>query len=402
MTMKYEFDKVISRKGTNALSADGYRDYLFGEYEVLNLPFSDDELLQMWVADMMFETAPEILAAVKKRLEHGILGYTIVADPDYVQSFVNWTQTKYNWKCAQEHIVTTQGVIPALYGMIGQLCKPDEKVLVLTPSYAFFKHAADHNEIELVTSDLIKKDGRYFMDFEDIRHKAQDEKVRMGILCNPHNPTGQIWTNEELLQFGEICLENGLTILSDEVHCDLLRAGETFTPLAKLFPDSDQIVTCMSPSKTFNLAGLMFANMVIPNADMRNRWKEDHIPVVNPLSLAANHAAYSNGQDWLDELLPYLDRNFEFLDNYLKQHLPEAKFRIPAATYLAWVDVSAYFSEETDLTYFFAKNAGVLLEGGKMFVANAEGHIRLNLACPIAVLEEGLTRIAAAIKQQKK
>ncbi len=395
--MKYNFDKVVNRKGTHALSVEGFREYLFGEYQQLELPFTDDELIHMWVADMLFETAPEIIDALKKRLDHGILGYSFVSDNQFSKAFTAWTSSRYQWQCHPEHMVTTQGVVPALYDMVGQLCNPGDKVLILTPSYAFFKHAADYNGIELVTSDLILKNGRYVMDFEDIETKARDEKVTLSIFCSPHNPTGRLWDAEELRQFGSICLKNGLNIISDEVHCDLLRRGKTFTPLAKLFPDSDQIITCMSASKAFNLAGLMFATMIIPNEAERNAWNKTHLPVVNPLSLIATQAAYTSGQAWLNELTDYLDDNFDFLDKYLAQHLPKVVFRVPESTYLAWIDVSAYFPDEMDLTYFFARHAGVMLEGGKMFVANADGYIRLNIACPKSILEAGLNRIVQAV-----
>jgi cystathionine beta-lyase len=189
-------------------------------------------------------------------------------------------------------------------------------------------------------------------------------------------------------------------IISDEIHCDLLRSGKKFTPLAKLFPESDQIITCMAPSKTFNLAGFMLANIIIPNDDLRKTWKEKQLPIENPLSIVAAQTAYSEGQNWLSKLTIYLDANFIFLQKYLQTNLPKAIFHIPDSTYLAWVDVGAYFQKNENLTLFFANQAGVLLEGGNMFVANSDGYIRLNLACPKARLEEGLIRIAKAINDR--
>ncbi|MEL6943585.1 MAG: aminotransferase class I/II-fold pyridoxal phosphate-dependent enzyme, partial [Bacteroidota bacterium] len=205
-------------------------------------------------------------------------------------------------------------------------------------------------------------------------------------------------SDEELKKLGEICLENEVSIIADEIHCDLLRKNKQFTPLAKLFPDNDQIITCMAPSKTFNLAGFMFANIIIPDEKIRIHWQERNLPVVNPLSVVAAEAAYAKGATWLAALTDYLDDNFIFLDNFLKMHLPKAKFHIPDATYLAWVDLSAYFPKGENLTLFFANQAGVILEGGNMFVSNADGFIRLNLACPKAKLEEGLIRIAEVLR----
>lgn len=394
---KYNFDKIINRQGSNAMGVDGFRDYLFDENDQLNFPCEDHEFISMWVADMEFATSPDILNAIKKRVDHGILGYSKIFDTKYKESFIQWTKSKYGYAFNKEHIVASQGVLPALYDLIEYLCEPGEKALTMTPSYAFFKHAMDYNSRELVITDLICNDGEYDMDLEDIRKKTSDEKVTLCIFCNPHNPTGRLWTEAELKELGKICFENNVVIISDEIHCDLLRKGRVFTPLEKLFPESDYIVTCMAPSKTFNLAGIMLANIVIPNDNLRDKWNEKHPFFENPLSIAAAQAAYTHGKGWLNELTDYLDDNFEFLCDYLEKHLPKAKFRIPDSTYLAWINVGAYFPKNQNLTLFFANNSGVLLEGGHMFVSNANGYIRLNVACPRSRLEEGLSRISKAI-----
>jgi len=396
--MNYNFDKIINRQGTNAMSEEGYEMYLFENEDGLDIKYKEEDIIKMWVADMAFETSPAIIEAIKKRLEVAIFGYTKISDPKHVNAFLHWTKSRYGWEFNKEHLVHSQGVIPVLFDIMEYICKPNDQVLIMTPSYAFFKHAADHNNIELITSELIYKDGQYEIDFEDFKQKTADERVSLFILCSPHNPTGRVWKEEELQQLGEICLENNVMIISDEIHCDLLRVGKSFTPLAKLFPDSDQIITCMAPSKTFNLAGFMFANIIIPNDELRNKWNERHLPVGNPLSIVAAEAAYAYGQEWLEEVCIYLDENFDFSQQFLSQHLPKAIFTIPEATYLAWIDLNAYFTKDENLTLFFANNAGVLLEGGNMFVSNADGFVRLNLACPKAVLEEGLNRIVEAIK----
>ena len=295
----------------------------------------------------------------------------------------------------------SNGVIPALYELVEYICAADEKVLFFTPSYAYFQYAADHNDRETIVSDLRQQRGRFVIDFDDFEAKAADPQVSLVILSNPHNPTGRIWTEEELRKIGELALKHDLWIISDEIHCDLLRVGRQHIPLAKLFPDNDKIITCMAPSKTFNLAGLMLSNIIIPNEELRSVWLTRHYNFDNPLSIAAAQAAYEKGSQWLTELSVYLDENFRLTQDYLAKHLPAAKMEISEATYLAWVDVSAYFSAEEDLPLFFAYEAGVLLEGGNMFVANSDGFIRLNLACPQAVLAEGLQRICTAIAQKK-
>jgi cystathionine beta-lyase len=351
----------------------------------------------MWIADMEFQTPEAIRNAIKDRLDHGIFGYSKVFDPDYYRAMLNWTESRYGWSFDKTHLLTSPGIIPALYELVEYICAPDEKVMIVTPSYAFFKHAADYNHVELVISELINNDGYYTMDYDDLRTKAADPKVKLCIFCNPHNPTGRIWTESELKTFGDICLENDVMMISDEIHCDLIRTGTQHTPLAKVFPDTDQIITCMSPSKTFNMAGLMFSNIVIPNQAIREKWLIRHYPFDNPLSITATQAAYTEGAEWLTALKAYLDANFDFVDSFIKTELPKASFRIPEATYLAWIDISAYLPDEENLPLFFAKNAGVLLEGGDMFVSNSRGHIRLNLACPRAILAEGLERIKKAM-----
>jgi cysteine-S-conjugate beta-lyase len=268
----------------------------------------------------------------------------------------------------------------------------------MTPSYAYFKYAAEHNNLEMVSSFLKEEKGLYTMDFNDIEEKAKDDKMTVCIFCNPHNPTGRVWTAEELKRFGDICLENNMWVISDEIHCDLLRSNQTHTPLAKLFPDSDRIITCMAPSKTFNLAGLKFSYIIIPNEKLRNIWKSRHYGMENPLSIEASRAAYESGHDWLIQLKEYLDNNFNYTKEYLSKNLPKADFRIAEATYLAWVKIEDYLLKEENYPLFFANNAGVLLEGGNMFLSNSDGYIRLNLACPLSVLKEGLKRICDALK----
>lgn len=397
--MNYNFDEVIERRGTNAMNTDGFREYIFHAGPDMKFPYADDEFIRMWVADMEFAAPQEVVQAIKDRADKKIFGYTKVFDPEYYNAFSTWTKNLYGWTFPKEHLVTSNGIIPALYELIEYICKPDEKILILTPSYAYFKYAADFNSIETVTSSLVEKDGYYTMDFEDIERKAADEKVAVCIFCNPHNPSGRVWSEEELKKVGKLCLDNGLWLISDEIHCDLLRSGLTHTPMAKLFPDTDRIITCMAPSKTFNMAGLMFSNIIIPNDMLRDTWKKRHYSFDNPLSIAAAQAAYLHGGEWLRELKEYLDGNFEFTKQYLEEHLPKAVYKIPEATYLAWVNINAYVSKDVDLPLYFANNAGVLLEGGNMFVADSDGYIRLNLACPRAMLTEGLKRIYSLLNK---
>lgn len=398
--MKYNFDEIVERRGTNSMNTDGFRQYIFHDDNIV-LPYPDEDLVRMWIADMEFACPEVVTDAMRKRVDSRIFGYTKIFDKEYYEVFEAWCSRRYGWTFPKSELVTSNGVIPALYELVGHICETDEKVLILTPSYAYFKHAADFNHRELVCSDLIRdENGDYKMDFEDIRAKASDEKVRLCIFCNPHNPTGRIWTEAELMEFGNIMLENGVYIISDEIHCDLQRKGTKHIPLAKLFPENKELITAMAPSKTFNMAGLMLSNIIIPDEKIMAIWKDRHYDFENPISIAASQAAYREGEDWLNALVDYLDGNFQFTKEFLDKNLPKAKFKIPDATYLAWVDVGAYLPEDVDfIPFYFADGAGVLLEGGNMFVANSDGYIRLNLACPRSMLETGLVRIAELLNK---
>lgn len=398
--MKYNFDEIIDRRNTNSTNVEGFRDYMFCGREDLQFAYKDEELVRMWIADMEFATPPEIIDAIRERLNQRIFGYSQVFDPAYYAAVAAWTRKFYQWTFPEEHLVTSPGIIPALYELCEYICKPDEKVLIVTPSYGYFQSAVRHNHLELVCSKLINNGGHYWIDYDDLEEKAKDPKVALCIFCNPHNPTGRLWTEEELRKVGTICLNNNVRVISDEIHCDLLRSGLRHIPLAKLFPESDQIITCMAPSKTFNMAGLMFSNVIIPDPALRKKWLERHYAFKNPLSIAATQAAYEHGEAWLQELKCYLDMNFAYTAEFLNTHLPKAVFRIPESTYLAWIDISRYVEAGEDLSYLFARYAGVLLEDGSMFVDHADGFIRLNLACPRSVLEKGLVRIAAYLNSR--
>jgi len=393
-----EFDKIIDRSNTNALAMEGFVDYLFKGNENLKLSRDQKELISMWVADMAFASPAAATDAMTKRIAHPIFGYTMNFDDSYYMAFSNWAQKLYDWSFPKEALCVSSGVIPALYDLIDQICEADEKVLTFTPAYGYFKHAADHHRKELVTCSLSVSDGDYFIDFEDLRVKTAHPKSKLFFLCHPHNPTGRVWTDEELQLFGEICLENNVLIVSDEIHCDLLRKGKKHTPLAKLFPKSDQIITCMAPSKTFNLAGLMTANIIIPNPRLREIWKKRTQPFVNPISIAAAQGVYENGYEWLQSLRTYLDENFAELEKSFRESLPDAIFKIPEATYLAWIDLSAYFPPSVNLTRLFLEKAGVIIEGGEMFIADGGTRIRINVACPRARLKEATQRIIKVVK----
>ncbi len=403
--MKYDFNEIIDRRNTNALNTDGFRSYIFHAGPEKKFPYKDEEFVRMWVADMEFATPPEICSAIKDRVEKRIFGYTMVFDDRYYNALNNWCKSKYDWEFDKEELTFSPGIIPALYQLSETLLAPEEKILFVTPAYGFFKHAATYNEAGMVFSKLKKENGHFEIDFDDFAKKASDPMVKLVFWCNPHNPSGRVWTRDELEKIAKIIEDNNLWVISDEIHCDLLRNGKKHIPLGKVMPDYNKLITCMSASKTFNIAGLMFSNIIIRNVDLRNKFKERDktIGFVNPLSLAAHTAAYEKCDEWLQELKSYLDNNMIFLKEYLDKNLSNAIFEIPEATYLAWVDLSKCLPEIEDMASFFANEAGVLLEGGDdLFVDNAQGYIRLNLAMPKSIIETGLNRMTEAINKYNK
>ncbi len=398
----YNFDEIIERRGTNALNTDGFRGYIFHAGPEKVFPFKDEEFVRMWVADMEFAVAPEILEALHERVDRRIFGYTGVYDDGYYNAFSKWCLDHYGWSFPKEQLCITPGIIPALYQLAETLCTKDEKVLINTPAYGYFAHAAEYAGVDILTSDLKKRDdGTFELDFDDFERKCAEPSCKLVFWCNPHNPTGRMWTEAELRRAGEIMAKYNLWVVSDEIHCDLIRSGRRHVPMASVMTDYPKLVTCMAPSKTFNLAGLAFSNIIIRDAGLRARFKDRDklFGMVNPMSLTAAKAAYEKGGAWHEELKAYLDANFAFVRDYLAEHLPEARMYIPEATYLAWVDLSRCLPDVPDLPDFFANKAGVLLEGGNsLFVGNAEGYIRLNLAMPRSIIKTGLDRMIAVIK----
>lgn len=403
--MKYNFDEQIDRRNTNALNTDGFRGYIFHAGPEKVFPYKDEEFIRMWVADMEFATAPAVCQAMKERIDRRIFGYTNVFGTDYYEALKKWCEDLYGWSFPQEELTFSSGIIPALYELAEDLLEKDETILITTPAYGFFQHTAEYNHVGLSCSPLKRVDGMFQIDFEDFERRAADPKTKLILWCNPHNPTGRIWTEEELAKVGEIAKKYDLWLISDEIHCDLIRHGKCHIPMGKVLPDYKKLITCMSASKTFNLAGLMFSNIIIRDPKLRETFtqKDKNVGFVNPVSLAAHTAAYQKGREWLEELKLYLDENFAFLDSFLKKYFPEAVYNIPEATYLAWIDMRNCLPGVENLPDFFANKAGVLLEGGdSLFVGNANGYIRLNLAMPRAMLECGLNRMKDAMEQYRK
>lgn len=400
--MKYNFDEIIERRHTNAMNTDGFRSFIFNAGPEARFAYADDEFIRMWVADMEFAVAPEIRQAIKDWTDKRIFGYTQVYDSSYYDALSAWCQRRYDWTFPKEELCYSTGVVGALFQLVEILCEPGDKVMTVTPAYGQFGNAAKYNSVEMVQSPLIYKDNHFSLDFADLEEKARDPKMKVLIWCSPHNPSGRVWTREELERLAEIVTENDLWIISDEIHCDLLRVGQKHIPTGKILTDYPKLITCMAPSKAFNIAGLMLSAIIIRDPELRKAFKarDKNVGCLNPFSIAAHLAAYTQGEPWLEELQAYLDSNFALVKDFFNERLPEAGCYIPEATYLAWVDLGAYISDVENIPLFFANEAGVLLEGGdSLFVGNADGFVRLNLAMPQSVLQEGLERIAAAVKK---
>ncbi|QUG75350.1 aminotransferase class I/II-fold pyridoxal phosphate-dependent enzyme [Erwinia sp. E602] len=399
--MRYDFDEIVDRSGTDSLTIEGWREYMFGGHTG-GLPSAPEGgFINLWVADMAFATPQPVLDAVHERLNKKILGYTRAYNPEYLEIFASWCQRHYEYRFAPESIVLSPGIIPALNRLVPLLTRENESVLILTPSYAPFKKAGEYSGRRVVSCPMVHASGEMSVDFSDLERLVKDPQlgIKVFFLCNPHNPTGRVWRREELHRMAEICLQNDVWVISDEIHCDLSRTGIKHTPAASLFPDSNKIITCMSSSKTFNLAGNLLAHIMIPDPVIRTSWLRLYDDMLSPLSLVANLAAWSQCDDWLTQVRQYIDGNFVFLRAWLEEHHPQVRFDIPDGTYLAWLDLSPLSSvsgkEYTAL--YFAQQAGVLVEDAGMFVGNGDGHIRLNLACPRAMLEEGLRRLTRSL-----
>ncbi len=387
--MHYNFDQIIDRKNSNSVKWE-FMHTLARDVNEGTLPF--------WIADMDFACPPAMLAAIKDRADRLIMGYSM-ADENYHQSVCNWMQRRFNWQIAADAVCISAGVVPALKDLLLTLTSQSDGVIIQRPVYYPFSAIIKLTGRTLVNNALLNSNGCYSIDFQDLAEKAKDPANTMMILCSPHNPVGRVWTKQELLRIGKICLENDVILVSDEIHCDLLRTGVSHTPVARLFPDQDSIITCTAPSKTFNSAGLQISNIIINKRTFREKWRHQTGPELpSPLALAATTAAYDEGEEWLEQLLVYLDDNFTFMDAFLKDNLPGVQFRIPEGTYLAWLDFRSYACNDKELAGILLKKANVLLEGGTMFGPEGSGFQRLNIACPRSTLEQGLTRIAAALQ----
>lgn len=386
--MKYDFDKTIDRRATNSYKWDG----------------APEGVLPMWVADMDFRTAPAIIDALQKRVAHGIFGYTRVPDA-YYDAVTSWFSRRHGWDIDREWIIYTSGVVPAVSAVIKALTVPGDKVIVQTPVYNCFFSSIRNNGCEIVSNPLRRTADTYEMDFAALERCAADPRAKVMLLCNPHNPAGRVWTPDELTRLGNICLRNGVTVVADEIHCELVYQGFKYTPFASL---SDAFlhrsVTCVSPSKAFNIAGLQIANIVAFDNDMRSRIDKainiNEVCDVNPFGVAATIAAYNEGEEWLNQLVDYLHGNYEAMAEFCRRELPEFPITRLEGTYLVWMDCSSLGMPSDALEHALLDDARLWLNAGTMYGAEGEGYMRWNIACPRSVMLDGLNRFLNFVRSR--
>ena len=390
--MKYNFDEIMDRK-----------DNFSAKYDEAGSKFGRNDIIPLWIADMDLKTAPVIIDAMREKLEQGIFGY-VYRPASYYQSAADWIERRFGYKIDAKTLINSPGVVPTLSILVRLMTKADEKVLIQSPVYYPFSAVVKENNRELVVNNLVKDEtGYYTIDFEDFEKKVSDEKVTLFILCSPHNPVGRVWKKEELEKMSELCLKYNVRVIADEIWRDIIMPGHKHTPAASVSKEAEyNTITCFSPTKTFNIAGLQASFVTLPREEEWKMLDEElgrlDVKRNSPFSLVGFEAAYTKGEEWLEELLIHLDGNMDYVINFVKENIPEVKVRKPEGTYLMWLDFSALGMTKEELSMFMQKDAKIALDDGFWFGENGAGFERMNIACPRYMVEEGMKRIENAIK----
>ncbi len=394
----WNFDEVIYREGTNAIKWD--QVFMKEHFKI------DGDLLPLWVADMDFRAPKALLDALKKRVEHGVFGYSLPGDT-YHKAVIDWFQRRHNWTIEKDWLLFAPGVVPAIQFIIQTYTIPGDKIIIQEPVYYPFKSSIQENGRIVLNNQLVIKDSHYEIDFKDLEEKCKTPRAKMLILCSPHNPVARVWTKEELTKLGKICNKHNILVIADEIHCDLIFPGHTHVPYATISKKfADNSITCTAPSKTFNTAGLKTSNTIISNKLLREKLAitMQNVSIRSPgiFGGLALETVYNECEDWLDDLLVYLKSNFDFLVKYVEEKMPEVKVFDLEGTYLAWVDFRALGLDPKKLDEIIKKEARVGLDDGAMFGELGSGFQRFNLACPKSILEEALERILNALDSHIK
>ena len=385
--MKINFDEIIDRRGSNSSKWNVQEN---------ELPLS--------MADMDFKASPEIIEALSKRIRHGIFGYSDVSD-EWKESIIHWWQTRHQFEIQKGWLMFCTGVIPAISSIVRKITTPAEKIVVLTPIYNIFFNSILNNGRVVLECPLVEKDGRYEIDFIDLESKLSDPQTTMMILCNPHNPIGKIWNREELEKIGELCEKHHVVVVSDEIHCDLTDPGKSYLPYASISKNClNNSIVCVAPSKTFNLAGLQSAAIIVANEALRNKVNRaintDEVAEPNAFAMSATIAAY-HSQYWLDELRNYIFENKKLVREYIAQHIPELKVLDSEATYLLWIDCREITNDSTELVNEIRKKTGLILSSGEIYRGDGFHYLRMNTAYPRKVMVDALNRLHHAIEMIK-
>ena len=384
ITSEY-FDQVVERRGTNAVKWDTLQA----------------DVIPMWVADMDFPVAPPIIEAMRRRAEHGVFGYVTVPEA-YYQSTIDWFARRHQWTIERQWIQYTIGVVPALSVIIKAFTQPGDKVLLMTPVYNCFFSSIRNNGCQMQESRLVYDGDTYHIDFDDLEQQARPDDVKLLLLCNPHNPAGRVWTRDELIRIGDICRRNHVIVVSDEIHCELVFADNHYIPFASIEGHHDNCISCVSPSKSFNIAGLQNANIICANPEWRERIDRainvNEVCDVNPFGVDAWIAAYTQGEPWLNALCQYIYDNYHLLCDTFGSELPALTVTRLEGTYLAWIDCRALRLTSDQITQLLLDKGRVLVISGTMYGQAGEGFIRINLACPRSQLSQALDRIVPVLK----
>lgn len=386
--MQSIFDKEIDRKNTGSMKWD----------------VSEGEL-PMWVADMDFETAPEITEAMIKRAKHGVFGYTLIQD-DWYEAYQNWWKKRHQFEIKKEWLLFCTGVVPAISSIIRKMTTVAENVVVMTPVYNIFFNSILNNGRNVLESKLVYKDGVYQIDFEDLEEKLANPQTSMLLFCNPHNPVGKIWDKDTLEKIGELCIKHHVLVLSDEIHCDITRPGKEYIPFASV-SDSCKYnsITCVAPTKTFNLAGIQTSAVIVPNETIRHKVNRglntDEVAELNVFAAIAPVAAFNYGAKWLDELREYLWENRNYVEQYVKNEIPDLSVVEADATYLLWLDCRKITENSSKICRFLRKETGLYVSSGRAY-RNGNGFLRINLACQKEKVIDGMKRLKRGIQEYKK
>lgn len=387
--MGCNFDDIVDRTNTDSI-----------KWNKLDEMYGSEDLLPMWIADMDFKSPKAVIEAMKDRADHGIFGYVYKTD-SFSEAIINWVKRRHGWDIKKEWILFLPGVVSGLNIGVRELVEENEKVLIQPPVYPPFYRVIENNNRIINSNPLVHDGEKFVMDYEALESQAEDSKLLM--LCNPHNPVGRVWSKEELARLGEICLKNDMVIISDEIHSDFALKGAKHTPMATISKEIEQrTITLMAPSKTFNIAGLVTSVAIIPNEELREIFEKAiaklEIGNMNIFGMTALEAAYNHGEEWLDQLLEYIEDNIDYTIDYINKYIPEIKVDKPEGTYLLWLDCRALGKTNDEIEEALLKVGKVILNDGRPYGKEGDGFFRLNIGCPRSILEEGLSRIEKAIK----